>query len=549
MDRDNIRFILSRTCVDHELSSIEELLFLASDLTESSSFQVLMLEHGHHHPGKPSEQPAKSQSTTHRAPVSFHQACKATRHPRTCEASLTPPPNHASSKTEDDPIRMLQCATRVSATNLHSAQIMIINIIDKAPNNQNLSKVVKTCTEVLRNAEYRMSLTVDALPRGEIKNARAWMSAALVYENGCMSGLNKTTNAFPWVNTTVSYLESLVNLTSDALSMMVSYDVFGNETQLWNPPRTERDGFWEDIGRSDSSGGFDLGFKGGFPSGLMTNVTVCKGMAKGEVCDYMTDLTTFKFLSRRHYHIFLLSSSRSIEGVLGDGFMAKDLTIENTAGPNAHQAVAFRSDSDLSIIENCEFIGNQDTVCANTLRQFYKSCRIQGNVDFIFGFSTSIFQDCLILVSPRPQVFPQNNVITAHGRFDPAQSTGFVFLNCTVNGTNEYMMTFYNKRNPSPKEVCKNFLGRPWKEYSRTIFIQCNLGDLIAPTGWMPWDGNFALSTLYYGEFDNFGHGSNLSFREKWSSTIPANHVQTYSVQNFIQGAKWIPTSSNSSYS
>ncbi|KAF5958934.1 hypothetical protein HYC85_000143 [Camellia sinensis] len=555
---------------------------------------LLTFSIGHHHPGQPSEQPAKSQSTTHRAPVSFHQACKATRHPRTCEASLTPPPNHASSKTEDDPIRMLQCATRVSATNLHSAQIMIINIIDKAPNNQNLSKVVKTCTEVLRNAEYRMSLTVDALPRGEIKNARAWMSAALVYETGCMSGLNKTTNAFPWVNTTVSYLESLVNLTSDALSMMVSYDVFGNETQLWNPPRTERDGFWEDISRSDSSGGFDLGFKGGFPSGLMTNVTVCKGMAKGEVCDYMTvqeavNATpdnegaqrfviwikegvyneTIRVPLQKKNVVFLgdgmgktiITGSLNVGqpgmttydsatvGVLGDGFMAKDLTIENTAGPNAHQAVAFRSDSDLSIIENCEFIGNQDTVCANTLRQFYKSCRIQGNVDFIFGFSTSIFQDCLILVSPRPQVFPQNNVITAHGRFDPAQSTGFVFLNCTVNGTNEYMMTFYNKRNPSPKEVCKNFLGRPWKEYSRTIFIQCNLGDLIAPTGWMSWDGNFALSTLYYGEFDNFGHGSNLSFREKWSSTIPANHVQTYSVQNFIQGAKWIPTSSTSSYS
>lgn len=173
--------------------------------------------------------------------------------------------------------------------------------------------------------------------------------------------------------------------------------------------------------------------------------------------------------------------------------MAKDLTIENTAGPNAHQAVAFRSDSDLSIIENCEFIGNQDTVCANTLRQFYKSCRIQGNVDFIFGFSTSIFQDCLILVSPRPQVFPQNNVITAHGRFDPAQSTGFVFLNCTVNGTNEYMMTFYNKRNPSPKEVCKNFLGRPWKEYSRTIFIQCNWGISLHPQ-----DGCLGMETLLY---------------------------------------------------
>ncbi|KAE8718101.1 putative pectinesterase/pectinesterase inhibitor 51 [Hibiscus syriacus] len=79
--------------------------------------------------------------------------------------------------------------------------------------------------------------------------------------------------------------------------------------------------------------------------------------------------------------------SSSTVGVLGDGFMSRDLTVENTAGSEAHQAVAFRSDSDLSVVENenCEFIGNQDALCANSLRQFYKNCRIQGNIDFILG--------------------------------------------------------------------------------------------------------------------------------------------------------------------
>ena len=103
--------------------------------------------------------------------------------------------------------------------------------------------------------------------------------------------------------------------------------------------------------------------------------------------------------------------------------MASGLTIQNTAGPDAHQAVAFRSASDLSVIENCEFIGNQDTLYAQSLRQFYKSCRIQGNVDFIFGNSASFFQDCEILVRPR-QVNPEkgeNNALTAHGRTDPGQ--------------------------------------------------------------------------------------------------------------------------------
>ncbi|KAI5316976.1 hypothetical protein L3X38_036683 [Prunus dulcis] len=70
------------------------------------------------------------------------------------------------------------------------------------------------------------------------------------------------------------------------------------------------------------------------------------------------------------------------EGVLGDGFMASGLTIQNTASADVHQAVAFKSDSDLSVIENYEFLGNQDTLRTGNLL-FYKSCNIQGNVDFI----------------------------------------------------------------------------------------------------------------------------------------------------------------------
>lgn len=238
----------------------------------------------------------------------------------------------------------------------------------------------------------------------------------------------------------------------------------------------------------------------------------------------------------------LINRAEFVAGVLGDGFMASGLTIENTApGPVAHQAVAFRLDSDLSVIENCEFLGNQDTLYAHSLRQYYKSCRIEGNVDFIFGNSASYFEDCQILVRPR-QVKPEkgeNNAVTAHGRTDPAQSTGFVFHNCLINGTEEYMALYRSK-----PQVHKNFLGRPWKEYSRTVYIDCNLEALITPQGWMPWSGDFALKTLYYGEFKNTGPGSDTSSRVSWSSQVPAEHLDTYSVKSFIQGDEWISTSS-----
>lgn len=412
------------------------------------------------------------------------------------------------------------------------------------------------------------------------------MSAALLYQYDCWSAL-KYVNDTQQINKTMAFLDSLIGLTSNAVCMIVSYDLFGNETGSWKPPMTERDGFWEQVDPAPVGSGQMSGL--GFPSGLTADVTVCKGGGNGGKCDYGTvqaavdaapssNLTgpgrrfvigikegvyeeTVRVPLEKKNLVFLgdgmgktvITGSLNVGqpgvstyntatvGVVGDGFMASGLTIQNTAGPDAHQAVAFRSDSDLSLIENCEFIGNQDTLYAHSLRQFYKSCHIQGNVDFIFGNSASIFQDCLILVKPR-QVKPEkgeNNAVTAHGRTDPAQSTGFVFQNCLVNGTEDYMALYY--KNP---KVHKNFLGRPWKEYSRTVFIDCNLEALITPQGWMPWSGDFALKTLYYGEFKNSGPGSSLSGRVSWSSQIPADHVYTYSVKNFIQGDEWISTSS-----
>ncbi|VFQ96093.1 unnamed protein product [Cuscuta campestris] len=221
--------------------------------------------------------------------------------------------------------------------------------------------------------------------------------------------------------------------------------------------------------------------------------------------------------------------------------MARDVTIRNTAAAGGHQAVAFRSDSDLSIVENCEFVGNQDTLYAHSLRQYYKSCRIQGNVDFIFGNSAAVFHDCRIFVSPR-QDAPEKaakNAVTAQGRIYPGQSTGFVFQNCVVNGTREYMELFRK----SPDSFNQTYLGRPWKEYSRTVFIQCALEGLISPAGWMVWDGDFALKTLYYGEFKNAGAGAATAARVNWSSQIPPENVAAYSLQSFVQGHLWIPTS------
>ncbi|KAL6225414.1 hypothetical protein ACLB2K_004264 [Fragaria x ananassa] len=545
------------------LISMASLVFVS--LLTLTLFLSLSSAARHHHP-KP--------SATKSALTQIQIACKATRFPDTCQSSLSQLPDLPPNPS---PVETIALAVRVSSDGLHTAQKMVTDILGASKGNQNRTTAANNCLDVLKNSEYRVSRATEEMSRARIKSARAAFSAALLYQYDCWSAL-KYANDTQMVNQTMSYLDGLIGRSSNALSMMFSYDNFGNDTSLWAPPRTERDGFWE---RTGGSGDFSGGGGGGVPKGLKADVTVCKeegcecrtvqeavdkapenlGEGKRFVIQIKTGVyeeTVRVGLAKRNL-VFLgdgmgktvITGSLNVGqpgvttynsatvGVLGDGFMASGLTISNTAGPDAHQAVAFRSDSDLSVIENCEFLGNQDTLYAHGNRQLYKSCKIQGNVDFIFGNSAAIFQDCNILVAPR-QLNPEkgeNNAVTAHGRTDPAQSTGFVFQNCLINGTEEYMKLYYSK-----PQVHKNYLGRPWKEYSRTVFLNCSMEALITPQGWMPWSGDFALKTLFYGEYGNTGTGSDLTQRVTWSSKIPTEHVGTYSVQNFIQGDEWMET-------
>nr|XP_043612582.1 probable pectinesterase/pectinesterase inhibitor 51 [Erigeron canadensis] len=506
------------------------------------------------------------------------EACKSTRFPTSCQLSLIKSglvsPDHST------PFQVLQSALSVSSNNLEKTRFMIHNILNYSKNKEKNHTTITTtqlCLDVLSYSAYRLK-TAEKLFQHvvRIKDARAWTSAALSYQFDCLSGLKKV-HQTQMVSKTCSFMNNtLLSSTSNALSMMMSYQEFGNITELWRSPKTEREGFWESLG--DGSG--TSGHKPGVPGGLKANVTVCKGRG---VCTYEKVQTAINAapdnLARGEHFVIgiregvyeeivrvgfakrnvvligdgmgktVITGSLSVGklgittydtatvGVVGDGFMARHLTIQNTAGPDAHQAVAFRSDSDLSVIENCEFIGNQDTLYAHSLRQLYKFCVIQGNVDFIFGNSASIFHKCTILIRPR-QLDPEkgdNSVISAHGRSDPAQTTGFVFQECILSGTNEYIEMY--RKNPQAHQT---FLGRPWKEYSRSVFIKCEMDAIVSPLGWMRWDGDFALKTLYFGEFGNFGLGSNTSARVWWSSRTPPAHVYAYSMHNFIQADEWV---------
>ncbi|KAL8218687.1 hypothetical protein R6Q57_022060 [Mikania cordata] len=212
--------------------------------------------------------------------------------------------------------------------------------------------------------------------------------------------------------------------------------------------------------------------------------------------------------------------------VSGSGFIARDITFENTAGPAKHQAVAFRSGSDLSVVYGCAFKGYQDTLYVYSGRQFYRNCQVYGTQDFVFGNAAAVLQSCNIYV--RKPMGGQTCTITAQARTDPNQNTGIVIHNSGVSGAGG----------------AETFLGRPWKQYSRTVFMKCSLDSLINRAGWLPWSGSFALNTLYYGEYMNTGGGAGTSGRVKWPGyhvITSASEAMKFTVGDFLDGGSWIP--------
>ncbi|TVU45983.1 hypothetical protein EJB05_05493, partial [Eragrostis curvula] len=218
-------------------------------------------------------------------------------------------------------------------------------------------------------------------------------------------------------------------------------------------------------------------------------------------------------------------------GVDGAGFMAHDLTIRNTAGPDKNQSVALRSTSSKSVLFRCALEGYQDTLYAQHDLQFYSHCKISGTVDFIYGDATAVFQRCLLVV--RVPRLGQQNVLTAQGRDNGRTTSGFVFQFCNVTGDALLL-----------EKGVQTYLGRPWKNYSRTVFMECSMDSVVHPMGYLPWRGTDGLATLYYAEYNNTGPGSDTTGRVKWPGfhVIGAAEASKFTVASFIFGGTWLPS-------
>ena len=192
--------------------------------------------------------------------------------------------------------------------------------------------------------------------------------------------------------------------------------------------------------------------------------------------------------------------------VAGNDFTAKNLTVVNSAGP-VGQAVALHVEADRAVFENVALKGWQDTlyVAGEGHRSYFKHCTIEGSVDFIFGGGTALFEQCEIKSL-------LNSYITAASTAEH-QPYGFVFDGCTLTAA---------------PGVDKVYLGRPWREYAKTVFLNSQLGEHILPAGWHNWDRTENEGKVTYAEFNNSGPGADTGQRVGWSSLLSKRQAKRY---------------------
>ncbi len=193
-------------------------------------------------------------------------------------------------------------------------------------------------------------------------------------------------------------------------------------------------------------------------------------------------------------------------------FYAENITFENTSGA-VGQAVACFISADRAYFKNCRFLGFQDTLYTygKGVRQYFEDCYIEGTVDFIFGWSTAVFNRCSIHSKA-------NGYVTAPST-EQGQKYGYVFYDCTLT---------------ADAGVQDVYLSRPWRPYGQAVFIRCNLGGHILPVGWDNWKNKENEKTAYYAEYESKGEGANPKARASFSHQL--KNLKGYEIETVLAG-------------
>lgn len=229
-------------------------------------------------------------------------------------------------------------------------------------------------------------------------------------------------------------------------------------------------------------------------------------------------------------------------------FTARNLTFENNSGngPKVGQALAVYADGDRLVFDGCRFLGGQDTLFTAPLppkaiepggfigpkqtaprlagRHYYKNCYIEGDIDFIFGGAAAYFEDCEFLSKFIAKDI--NSYVTAASTPE-GQEYGYVMQNCRFTGN-------------CPAQTA--YLGRPWREFARTVLLNCYIGSHICAEGWHDWGKTDAHDTVFYAEYQSHGPAADMTKRPAWVKSLTPDEAKHFTRELVLGGTDhWNP--------
>jgi pectinesterase len=189
--------------------------------------------------------------------------------------------------------------------------------------------------------------------------------------------------------------------------------------------------------------------------------------------------------------------------IKASGFYAQNIVFENSSGP-VGQALAVNISGDQSVFYNCRFLGRQDTWYAGNVRSYLRNCYIEGTTDFIFGPATAFFDGC--------SIYSYGGTALTAASTESYVTYGFVFKGCTVTGASGV----------------STVMGRTWRPYAATAFVNSSLSSIIAAAGWSDWGNSANDATARYREYGNTGSGASTSGRVSWSRLLTSAEAANY---------------------
>lgn len=229
--------------------------------------------------------------------------------------------------------------------------------------------------------------------------------------------------------------------------------------------------------------------------------------------------------------------------VNSDDCFFENITLENSYGHKQQagpQALALNTSGDRAIFNNVAMLSYQDTwitTSNSAYRAYVRNSFIEGAVDFIYNSGDLYVENTTLYINRKSGGF----IVAPSHAADV--KWGYVFNNCTITAPGV----------PSETDV---WLGRPWHNSPKTVFLNTRAEVTIPATGWYETMGGLPALWADYNTVDGNGNPVDLSHRrDTYYKTVDGEKVYgkaknfltdeeaaQYTVRNVLSGSdNWEP--------